>query len=639
VVPEGSETARIIFTPSGRQGFVAYNTTILDAAREIGADLGSICGGRARCGRCRVHVESGTFAKHGLTSARHHLSEIAVDEHDYAARRKMADGDRLGCQARIVGDLVIVVPMESQQHRQIIRKRAEARCIEIDPVLTLHDIEIGADGALAALAEQWGMGGMDGLTLNPGLNPCVGPATAVVRDGGVVIDMRPGVLERAYGLAIDIGSTTLAAHLVDLGNGEVVATASAMNPQIRFGEDVMSRVSYAMTNDGGADAMTDAVRTALDELVGDAVDQARVDRGDVYEAVIVGNPIMHHIYLGLDPVPLGLSPFPLQVEGAVECPAKDLGLSLAPNARIYLPPCIEGHVGADAAAMVLSEGPHLGEETILLIDVGTNAEIVLGNRHRLLAASSPTGPALEGAQISSGQRAAPGAIERVRIDRETGVPRFRVIGCDHWSDEDGFDVAPTGICGSGIIEAVAEMAAAGIIKPDGGFATGTEFLLHPGEPDIVITQADVRAVQLAKGALHAGARLLMDHFGVEAVDQVVLAGAFGSQIAPIHAMALGLIPDGDPDNVSSAGNAAGTGARIALLNKAARREIEAVVQNIERVETATEPDFQTYFVDAMAIPHATLPYENLRAVMLMPMHQAAGGRRRRQHRQRNRGGG
>jgi uncharacterized 2Fe-2S/4Fe-4S cluster protein (DUF4445 family) len=573
-----------------------------------------------------VHVETGAFAKHGISSAADHLSETEVDERGYAARRKMPTGDRLGCQARIVGDLVIDVPIESQQHKQIIRKRAEVRAIEIDPVLTLHDVDLDDSGVLNALAAQWGM---QDLTLDTAAPSVIGPATAVVRDAQVVIDVRPGIVERAYGLAVDIGSTTLAAHLVDLGNGDVLATASAMNPQIRFGEDVMSRVSYAMTNDGGADAMMDAVRVSLDQLAGDAVRQADVRRGDVYEVVIVGNPIMHHIFLGLDPVPLGLSPFRLQAEGAVERAAAELGLSLAPNARVYLPPCIEGHVGADAAAMVLSEGPHLGDETVLLIDVGTNAEIVLGNRHRLLAASSPTGPALEGAQISSGQRAAPGAIERVRIDPETGVARFRVIGCDFWSDEAGFDATPTGICGSGIIEAVAEMAAAGIIKPDGGFpAAGTDFQIHPGEPAIVITQQDVRAVQLAKGALHAGARLLLDRFGVAAVDRVVLAGAFGSQIAPVHAMALGLIPDGDPDKVSSAGNAAGTGARIALLNKAARREIEVVVQGIERVETATEPDFQTYFVDAMAIPHATDPYTNLRAIMAMPLHQVAEGRRR-----------
>ncbi len=621
-----SERAQVVFLPSGQRGTVAHGTTVLDAAREIGADLGSVCGGRAKCGRCCIRVGEGEFSKLGLTSSYRHLTPAGADEHNYGARRKMAADQRLGCQAGIIGDLVIDVPPESQVHRQIVRKRPEARAIAIDPVLTLHSVEIGGAGTAAALAEQWGI---EGLQIAAGLDPREGMATVAVRDGISIIDIRPGLVERAYGLAIDVGSTTLAAHLVDLADGEVISTAAGMNPQIRFGEDVMSRVSYAMMNDGGAEAMTRAVRGAIDALAGEAVKSAGISRVDVYEAVIVGNPIMHHLLLGLDPVPLGMAPFPLQAEGAVERPASEIGLSLATNARVYVPPCIEGHVGADAAAMILSEGPHLGDDCILLIDVGTNAEIVLGNRHRLLAASSPTGPALEGAQITCGQRAAPGAIERVRIDRETGIARFRVIGCDHWSDENDFDAAVTGICGSGIIEAVAEMAAAGVIRPDGAFADGRNYLLHAGRPNIVITQQDVRAVQLAKGALHAGARLLMERFGVETVDRIVLAGAFGSRIAPVHAMALGLIPDCDPSRVSSAGNAAGTGARIALLNKAARAEIEAVVRRVERVETATEAAFQTYFVEAMAIPHATQPYGNLRAVMDMPVFAAPKAGRRR----------
>jgi uncharacterized 2Fe-2S/4Fe-4S cluster protein (DUF4445 family) len=374
----------------------------------------------------------------------------------------------------------------------------------------------------------------------------------------------------------------------------------------------------------------------------------------IYKVVIVGNSCMHHLLLGIDPTELGMAPFALAVDGALDLPARELGLdALHPGARVYCLPCIAGHVGADAAGMVLAQGPHLGDEMLLLVDVGTNAEIVLGNRERLLACSSPTGPAFEGAQISAGQRAAPGAIERVRIDRATLEPRFKVIGSDLWSDEPGFfqSVATsgvTGICGSGIIEVVAELFLAGIVTADGVIdgrlaartariqATGRTFayLLHEGEPLIRITQADIRAIQLAKAALHAGCRLLMDRLGVEKVDRIMLAGAFGNHIDPLHALVLGLVPDCAPARVHSVGNAAGTGARIALLNRGARSEIEVLVDRIEKVETAIEPEFQRHFVEAMAFPHKTTPYSELAKVVTLPTPEprAAGERERRRRR-------
>jgi uncharacterized 2Fe-2S/4Fe-4S cluster protein (DUF4445 family) len=321
-------------------------------------------------------------------------------------------------------------------------------------------------------------------------------------------------------------------------------------------------------------------------------------------------------------------------------------------------PCIAGHVGADTAGVILSEAPNQMNEMTLIVDVGTNAEIVLGNRHRLLAASSPTGPAFEGAQISCGQRAAPGAVERVRIDPATLEPRLRVIGCDKWSDEPGFaeataSIGVTGVCGSGIIEALAEMFLAGIINQDGVIdgamaakcqriqADGRTFsyLLRDGEPVLRITQNDVRAIQLAKAALYAGARLLMDRMEVEQVERITLAGAFGSHIDVKYAMILGMIPDCDLAKVSSAGNAAGTGARIALLNLKARDEISRVVRSVEKVETAVEPLFQQHFVAAMAIPHKTAPYPTLRKAVALPEPKAVvaaggddGGRRARRRR-------
>jgi uncharacterized 2Fe-2S/4Fe-4S cluster protein (DUF4445 family) len=408
-----------------------------------------------------------------------------------------------------------------------------------------------------------------------------------------------------------------------------------------------------MLHDDGAAEMTRAVRDALATLLTGLAAQAGVDAGDILEVTLVGNPIMHHIVLGIDPVPLGSAPFALATDGAVRTTARELELPLRAGARVYLLPCIAGHVGADAAGAILAETPYLADELTLLVDVGTNAEIVLGNRERLLAASSPTGPAFEGAQISCGQRAAPGAIERVRIDRETLEPRFKVIGSNRWSDEPGFAASTrrtgiTGVCGSGIVEVIAELFLAGVITADGTIDGSTAarnrrvaqdgrtwaYVLHdggpgidegPSSPRLTITQNDVRAIQLAKAALYAGARLLMDHLGVETVDRIKLAGAFGSQIDPLHALILGLVPDAPIDRVGPAGNAAGTGALIALLSAEARREIEGVVRRVEKIETAIEPRFQEHFVDAMAIPHGRASMPNLAAVVQLPARPAGPG--------------
>jgi uncharacterized 2Fe-2S/4Fe-4S cluster protein (DUF4445 family) len=413
-----------------------------------------------------------------------------------------------------------------------------------------------------------------------------------------------------------------------------------MNPQIRFGEDLMSRVSWVMMHEGGETELTAVVRAAINALVADVAAQAGIVPADILEATFVGNPIMHHLLLGISPVELGGAPFALATDSSLTLWATEIELAIHRNARIYVLPCIAGHVGADAAGVVLAERPDLGDEMTLLIDIGTNAEIVLGNRKRLLACSSPTGPAFEGAQVSCGQRAAPGAIERVRIDPATLEPRFKVIGSELWSDERGFAEATaasgvTGICGSGIIEVIAELFLAGVIRRDGTIDGALAARSPRIEPDgrtfayrladaageraaLRVTQNDVRAIQLAKAALYAGARLLMERLGVERVDRIRLAGAFGTHIDVKYAMVLGLIPDCRLDAVSSAGNAAGTGARIALLDHRARGVVEALVRRIEKVETAIEPRFQEFFVEAMALPHLTAAYPELRKLVALP---------------------
>ena len=654
----------VVFTPSGRRGRFAPGTPLLAAARRLGVDLDSVCGGRGICTRCQIRVSEGEFAKHGIVSALDHLTEPTDQERRQRTTGRLNEGHRLSCQARVAGDLVADVPETSQVHRQIVRKRAAVRNIRIDPVVRPMYVEVPppdlarpaahlrrlkeslreAFGARVTEADAHAL-----RKLHSTLEASRYRATAFVRDGRRLVDIRPGFRDKVYGLAIDVGSTTLAVHLCDLLSGEVLASLGRMNPQIRFGEDLMSRVSFAMMNENGASEMTLAVREALDGLAAEAAAAASVEPRDIFEVTVAGNPVMHHLLLGLDPAPLGFAPFALATDEGTELPAADIGLGLGNPSRAYVLPCIAGHVGADAAGVVLSEMPYRKKETALIVDVGTNAELVLGNSARLLAASSPTGPAFEGAQLSCGQRAAPGVIERVRIDPLTLEPRYRVIGDERWSDEPGFDLAPSGICGSGIVEAIAELHLAGIVHADGTIdgalaersprivRAGRTFtyVVEAGEPEIAITQNDVRQIQLAKAALHAGARLLMDRMGIDSVDRVTLAGAFGSQIDPKYALILGMVPDCEPERVTSAGNAAGTGARIALLNRRLRRELERVVRGIEKVETAVEPRFQEHFVDAMAIPHASAPYAKLRAAVDLPAPPAAAsGRADRRRRRR-----
>ncbi len=672
--------ALVVFTPSGRRGRFPLGTGVLDAARSLGVDIDSVCGGRGLCGRCRVVPGFGEFPKHGMHALPASVGAATRAESRYVRLHgELGPGRRLSCQVRVEGDLLVDVPPESQVHAQVVRKAADALDIVLDPSVRLYTVTVREpdmhepSGDLRRLREALEREhALVDLAVRPVLLGTLQKAlrkggwcvTVAVHGGRELLAVRPGDASawgRLAGLAVDVGSTTIAAHLVDLGSGEVLASAGAMNPQIRFGEDLMSRVSYVMMNPGGDREMTEAVRVAVDELLGRTCDAAGVAREDVFDATIVANPVMHHLLLGIDPVELGGAPFALAVDEALSLDAADIGLGAHPAAKLWVLPCIAGHVGADTAGAVLAERPDAHDGYTLLIDVGTNAEIVLGNADRLVACSSPTGPAFEGAQISGGQRAAPGAIERVRIDPDTLEPRYSVIGTDTWSDEPGFAAATlgtgvTGICGSGIIEVVAELFLAGVIDADGTIrgelaarnpriapdGRTWSYLLHEGVGVTVrVTQNDVRQIQLAKAALYAGARLLMDRLGIERVDRLRLAGAFGSHIDVKYAMVLGLIPDCALDAAGSAGNAAGDGARIALLERGARARIEALVRRIEKVETAIEPAFQAHFVDAMALPHRTAAFPELARVVTLPERatpaEGAAGRGRRASRRRRAG--
>jgi uncharacterized 2Fe-2S/4Fe-4S cluster protein (DUF4445 family) len=702
--PGAGEQCHIALMPSGRRGQVARGTNLLEAARQLGVELESICGGRQTCGKCQIVVQEGQFARHGLTSSADHLSP--VDGREVTYRRKHQLGERrLACAAQVLGDLLISVPEESQARKQTIAKAAGERVIDVRPAVwqwyvectpaALGDRRGDWERLRQAIGEQWGL---TDLTIDPVVLPALQPA---LREGGHAVTVtlwqpvpgrpaellriQPGYVEGVYGLAVDVGSTTVAAHLCDLRTGAVLATEATMNPQVRYGEDLMSRVSYGMMEPQGVAQMHGAIIATLNELAMRAAATAAIEAGAILEWVLVGNTVMHHLLLGIDPVELGGAPFALAVAGPLDLKARELGLTAVhPAARVHILPCIAGHVGADNTAVFLAEAPQRQETMTLIVDVGTNAEMLLGKRQdgrmQVLSASSPTGPAFEGAQISHGQRAAPGAIERVRLDPNTLEPRFKVIGSEEWrenrdqssvnSDQSSVNsdrslvnrrqspvnskqpqptlLRPTGICGSGIIEAVAEMFLAGVIGADGRFlesaasrsprvrfdGRSAEYVLvdaahsATGRP-IVVSQNDVRAIQLAKAALYAGVKLLMQRWDIKQVERVILAGAFGTYISPRHAMVLGLIPDCALEQVTAVGNAAGDGARIALLNRDERAEVARLVPGIEYVETAVEPAFQEEFVAAMALPHASDPFPHLKDILPPPAPRATARRRRR----------
>ncbi len=619
-------------------------TSVLESARMLDVDIDSACGGRALCGRCLIDI---------LDSKSSHLSSVGKSELKFIQSKNLPSNHRLSCMAKIRGDVVIKVPPESQKQKLVVRKELEVRDIPLKQALKLYFVRVSepcmpnTKGDLQrlqdALSKTFCLKLLDCdisvlRELQGALRKGDWKVSVGVYGDRQIIGIWPGFKEKVYGLAVDVGSTTIAANLCDMTTGEVINSKGILNPQSSLGEDVMSRLSFIMMNPGGEEKLTALVRNAINDLIEKVARDSGIEAGDILEMTFVANPIMQQLLLGIDPTELGGAPFTLATNGAVSLPAKEIGIVANQNSRCYLLPSIAGYVGGDTAGVILAESPHTRKEVTLIVDIGTNAEIVLGNRERLLVCSSPTGPAFEGAQISYGQIAAPGAIERIRIDPQTLEPVFKIIGSKRWSNEADFkestgNLKITGICGSGIIEAIGEMFLTSIVSADGvidGELTGKSsrivpdgrtfsYVLVEGTPGIRITQNDIRAIQLAKAALYAGVKLLMDKLGVNHVDRIRFAGAFGSQIDVKYAMLLGMIPDCDLERVSSAGNAAGTGARIALLDRKAREEIEKFVTGIEKIETAIEDRFQEYFVDAMAFPHKRDPFPNLSKKVNLPV--------------------
>lgn len=634
----------IVFQPSGRRGRVPAGTTILAAAQGMGVGIEAVCGGKGVCGKCRVIIEEGRFEKLGLVSSKAHVSGLSAVEEKFLSPEELARGYRLACLAQVRESLVVTVPEESRTAKQVILEQGRERSYRLAPAVkqyslvlppaSLADARDDRQRLLEALEERYGLKDLivDYTVLRDLpllLRKEEWQVTVTLWQGREIIRVVPGAeVPHSLGIAIDVGTTTLAAFLCDLATGELLGKASRMNPQIGYGEDVLARISYAMTEKEGREKLQQAMLEAISVLAEEMTAKIGREALEVDEIVLVYNTAMHHFTLGMEPKHMGRSPFVPAVSVPLDIKARDLGVKINPAGNIHSLPVEAGFVGPDNVAVLIAEEPYRSNSIKLIIDIGTNGEIDLGNKDRLLSTSCATGPALEGAQIAFGMRAAPGAIERVEIDPETKEPRYKVIGEDKWYPELKVTGAQ-GICGSGIIDVVAELHRAGIISKAGRIngrletprvrkdesgklqyvlAWAEETAIHK---DIVITQGDIRAVQLAKGAIYVGARYLMEKYGCDHVDEVILAGAFGSYINKRSAMALGLFPDCDPEKVKAVGNAAGDGARLALLDVEKRREAARVARQVEFVETAVEPDFQARFMEALSIPHAKDEFPHL----------------------------
>jgi uncharacterized 2Fe-2S/4Fe-4S cluster protein (DUF4445 family) len=637
-----SNKFNIVFQPSGLRGEIKEGITILEASRQIGAGIESICGGKGVCGKCKVRIEEGHFAKYGITSSLDSIETIVEADEKVLNRQQIHQRYRLACQSRIHGDVVVFVPEESRKGQQVVRKEATSRKIKLKPAVRQYYVELSPAslhdtlGDLERLQEELKKKyGLPELTLDYQVLLALQDTirrgnwkvTVFVWKDKEIIGIKTGTAKTAYGVAVDIGTTTVAAYLCDLSTGKVLDTEAIMNPQVAYGEDVMSRISYAVKSKKGLRQINRDIILALNTIVAYASTKVGIHYGDIIDMAVVGNTCMHHLFLKIDPQQLGKSPFVPAIDHSVDVKARDLGLKLAPGAYVHVLPNEAGFVGADNVGVLIAEEPYNQDKIELIIDIGTNGELILGNRKRLLSSSCATGPAFEGAEIKHGMRAVPGAIEKLKIDPETKEVQFKVIGDEHWNTEVN-NIGARGICGSGIFDAAAQLFLTGIIDKSGRFSTliqskrlrlenrQPEFVIAWAnetaiEHDIVICQKDIRAIQLAKGAMYSGTKMMMNRFGTDHVDRVILAGAFGSYIDKVSAAVIGLFPDCDLNNVYAVGNAAGDGARMALLNVDKREEADIMARRVDYVELTIEPGFNKAFTSALSFPHGEDSFPHL----------------------------
>lgn len=677
-----SDKAMVIFQPSGRRGEVPRGITLIEASRLLGVDIEALCGEKKVCGKCVVRIEEGHFEKYGVTSNMQNVSPWQVEEEKYINEERRNKGFRLGCVATVQGDLLVFVPEESRAGKQVVSKAARDIPIDHNPAVKLYYVEVDPptfeeptadfERVCKALERDYGLSHLTIdifalRTLPTTLRDGNWKVTVSVWNEKEVIRIRPGKDTNAYGLAIDVGTTTVAAYFCNLADMEVVDTVSMMNPQCKYGEDVMARITFHMTSEDGLQRMSDDIIEGLNDLIDQAIANTyppkkkkkkkkgeegpdefievpeegktylRLTRDDIEDITIGFNTAMHHILLGLNPEFVGMAPFPPVIHHSMDIKARDLGIKINPSSYLFVLPNEAGFVGADNVGVLIAEEPYKHEENQLIIDIGTNGELVLGNRHKLISSSCATGPALEGAQLSFGMRAAPGAIERIEIDPETKEVNYKVIGRDAWRKySEPKEMKAKGICGSGILDVLAELYSSGVITKSGVFNKKAlkdcarfrinpdnkqpEFVLAWAEEssidkDIVISQKDVRQIQLAKGALYAGCKLMVKRMGLEKVDKVKIAGAFGTHVDRTKALIMGLFPDCEIDMIQSVGNAAGDGCRAALLNVKKRVEANWCSRNVEYIELTVEPTFQQDFMEAMQLPHMKDEFPHLRGIV------------------------
>ncbi|MGD2103864.1 MAG: ASKHA domain-containing protein [Anaerolineae bacterium] len=601
------------FQPLGRRVQVAKGKTLLEAARSAGVGLNAVCGGAGVCGTCRVGVVEGR------------VSPPNRSEENFLASEEFDEGYRLACQVEVWGDLLIDVPPESITAPQRAQIEGRERAVEVDPAVksvdvrpvppSLHDLRSDEERLREALREQCGVIDvhLDPLVLAeipPKLRGNEWAIRLFVRDGldcRSVVGAAP-VGTRPLGLAVDIGTTKVAAYLVDLETGETLGASGEMNPQIAFGEDVMARIAYAMEGEGHLAELQEAIVQGLQDRTRELCEASDRNCAEIVEAVLVGNTCMHHLVAGLPVDQLGVAPYVPAVSAPWDVKARDLGLNIAAGAYVHLLPNIAGFVGADHVAMVMASGLHEASQVTLGLDIGTNTEVSLAAKGRLLSCSTASGPAFEGAHIRDGMRAAPGAIEWVKmVDSQV---RYQTI--------DG--APPVGICGSGILDAVAELRRIGVLQENGSMGRDShprvrqsgdrpEFVLVPaGEErapkDIVINRKDVSEIQLAKGAIRAGIEVLLDEAGIEVeqVERVVVAGAFGTYLDVASARAIGMFPPLPLSRFDQVGNAAGIGAKLALLSRRCREVAEEIAERVEYVELTTDVRFSNAYMNAMGLP-------------------------------------
>ena len=676
------DKAMVIFQPSGRRGEVPKGITVIEASRLLGVDIEALCGEKKVCGKCVVRIEEGHFEKYGVQSSISHVSPWQEEEEKFINNERREKGFRLGCVATVQDDILVFVPEESRAGKQVVSKAARDIYIEHNPAVKLYYVEVDEptfeeptgdfERVCRGLERDYGLSGLtiDIFALRQlpvALRDGNWAVTVSVWNDREIIRVRPGKLDRAYGLAIDVGTTTVAAYFCDLTTMEVIDTVSMMNPQCKYGEDVMARITYHMTTPDGLQRMSDDIIEGVNELINKAVENTyppkkkkkkkkgedapaemvevpeegktylRLAIEDIEDITIGFNTAMHHIFLSLNPEYVGMAPFPPVLHHSLDIKARDLGIKINPSSYMFVLPIEAGFVGADNVGVLLAEEPYKHEENQLIIDIGTNGELVLGNRHKLISSSCATGPALEGAQIAFGMRAAPGAMERILIDPETKEVDYKVIGREAWRKySEPKEMKAKGICGSGILDLLAELYRSGVVAKSGVFnkkaleghkrfrvnpdTKQPEFVLAWAEEssidkDIVVTQKDIRQIQLAKGALYAGCKLMVKRMGLEKVDTVKIAGAFGTHVDREKALIMGLFPDCEIEKIQGVGNAAGDGCRAALLNVKKRVEANWCSRNVEYIELTVESTFQQEFMEAMQLPHMTDKFPHLEGLV------------------------